>query len=110
MITKPEKSLNKAMSDCSPNCGNNAKPPFKTRFLHKALVFSGAVFALSWFFEGCRRMHAAVTLQHSIILAAGIIFTLLFVALQAFWIYAEEKEKGSLKKRIALFERIYEAI
>jgi hypothetical protein len=42
------------------------------------------------------------------ILLAGVVCTLGLIAVQAFWIYVEEKQKGALLRRIGLFEALYE--
>ena len=71
-------------------------------------IFVGAVLELSWFFEGWRQVQEGVTLPHCAMLLFGTATTIFFVGVQAYWIYLEEKFKGTLKKRFGLFERIYE--
>src|SRR5580658_1325096 len=76
-------------------------------FQMKAIAFVLAVIALSWFFEGWREVQKGPTLLHCAVLFAGTTATLLMLGVQGYWIYIEEKLKGTLKKRIGLFERIY---
>jgi hypothetical protein len=84
---------------------------FKVKFPLKAFAFCASVMTLSWFFEGWRRIHTAVDLRSTslaiFILIAGVVFTAILIGLQAFWIYAEEKQKGSLLRRLELFEKLY---
>lgn len=77
-------------------------------FYLKAIAFSFAVVSLSWFFEGWRQMQKGATLSHFAILMLGTTSTIGLLGLQGYWIYIEEKIKGTLKKRIGIFERIYE--
>lgn len=81
---------------------------FKVKFVYKFAFFVGAVLALSWFFEGWRQVQEGFTLPHCAMLLFGTATTIFFVGVQAYWIYLEEKFKGTLKKRFGLFERIYE--
>lgn len=78
----------------------------KVKFAYKLVVFTGAVIALSWFFEGWRQVNHALTAGSVGILVLGTVTTLLFVGIHAYWIYFEEKSKGTLRKRIGLFEGI----
>lgn len=78
----------------------------KVKFSYKLANFVAAVIALSWFFEGTRKIQEAATMPHILLLLAGTLFTLFFLAIHSFWIYIEEKSKGTLVKRIALFEKI----
>jgi hypothetical protein len=65
---------------------------------------------LSWFFEGWRRIHQDAGFWSVSILIAGIVCTVGLIAIQAFWIYVEEKQKGALLRRIDLFEKLYEGL
>ena len=87
---------------------HDAAPPrvVKVKFAYKLAVFTCAVIALSWFFEGWRQVNHALTAGSVGILVLGTVTTLLFVGVHAYWIYFEEKSKGTLRKRIALFEGI----
>jgi len=78
----------------------------KVKFSYKLANFVAAVIALSWFFEGYRKISELPSVPHLLILVAGILFTILFLGVHSFWIYVEEKSKGTLMKRIALFEKI----
>lgn len=73
-------------------------------------TFVASVVTLSWFFAGWRQVHEAATVGNWMLLAGGIVATLLLVALQGYWIYFEEKRKGTLRRRIEVFERIAAAI
>ena len=79
----------------------------KIKFSHKLIVFAGAVLALSWFFEGCRKVQESFSVPHLAILLIGTLLTILFMGIYSYWIYLEEKLKGTLKKRIELFEKIH---
>jgi len=81
--------------------------PLKVSFRAKAVAFVVTVIALSWFFEGWRQVSSGITLTHCAVLIAGTGLTLALLAVQAYWIYIEEKSKGTLKRRIGIFERIY---
>jgi hypothetical protein len=83
-------------------------PVYKIRFAVKLLAFIAATIALSWFFEGWREINDGPTFLHWAVLLGGTTSTLLVVGLMAYWTYFEAKSKGTLKKRVALFERIRE--
>ncbi len=78
----------------------------KVKLSYKLTNFVACVIALSWFFEGTRKIQESASVPHILILVAGTLFTLIFLGVHSFWIYVEEKSKGTLKKRIALFEKI----
>ncbi len=78
----------------------------KVKFSYKLANFVAAVIALSWFFEGYRKISESPTVSHIMILVAGTLLTILFLGVHSYWIYIEEKSKGTLMKRIALFEKI----
>ncbi len=82
-------------------------PPVKVTFKAKAAAFVLTVITLSWFFEGWRQVSASITVPHCAILAAGTGLTLVLLAVQGYWIYVEEKTKGTLKRRIGMYEQIY---
>lgn len=82
----------------------------KVKFIFKLINFTCAVIALSWFFEGWRQINESLTFAHAAILAAGTVFTLLFLGVHAYWVYFEEKQKGTLKKRVEWFEKIHIAL
>lgn len=89
------------------DAGVQTLPPVKVTFRAKAAAFVMTVITLSWFFEGWRQVSAGVTLSHCAVLAAGTGLTLVLLAVQGYWIYVEEKTKGTLKRRIGIYERIY---
>lgn len=78
----------------------------KVRFAFKAAAFIASVISLSWFFEGWRKINEEATIIHFGILIGGTLLTLALIGLQAYWIYIEEKTKGTLKKRIGVFDKI----
>jgi len=71
-----------------------------------ALIFSAIT--LSWCFEGFRQIKTAPTLAHYGLLVVGIISTALLLWIQAFWIYIEEKSKGTLAKKVIHFDHLQE--
>lgn len=71
-------------------------------------VFAASVISLSWFFAGWRQVNQTGQLTDWALLAIGTLLTLGFIMVQGYWIYFEEKKKGRLTKRIALYERVYE--
>lgn len=79
---------------------------FKVKFISKALVFSACVLTLSWFFAGWRMIHEAFNLYSLGVMLAGALSTLFLLSLQAFWIYADEKQKGRAVRRMPLFDRL----
>jgi len=84
----------------------------KSRTVHglpwgiKLAVFAASVVSLSWFFAGWRQIHEASTLASWSLLVGGTLATLLLLGVQGYWIYFEEKDKGTLRKRVEIFERI----
>ena len=83
------------------------QPVFKISFRNKALAFIGTTVALSWFFEGWREINSNLTPAHVFVIVAGTALTLALLAVQGYWIYIEEKLRGTLKKRIGFYENIY---
>jgi hypothetical protein len=81
--------------------------PVKVRFSIKAVVFILAIFSLSWVFESFRQIHQGATLSRMAFLLFSILMTTLWLSIHSYWIYIEEKSKGTLRRRIELFERIY---
>ncbi|MCA9814066.1 MAG: hypothetical protein KC652_03050 [Cyanobacteria bacterium HKST-UBA01] len=92
--------------DSAGECQSLTRVEYKVKFAYKLATFAGAVLGLSWFFEGWRAMQDSFTLEHFGILLFGTLVTVFFVGVHAYWIYLEEKAKGTLKKHIGLFERI----
>ena len=69
-------------------------------------IFAASVISLSWFFAGWRQVNQTGGLADWALLAGGTASTLALLGLQGYWIYFEEKKRGKLTKRIALFEAI----
>jgi hypothetical protein len=86
------------------------KPLYEVRFPIKAGVFVMAVITLSWFFEGWRKIHESLSFTHVGLLIFGALSTIFLILVMSFWIYAEEKQKGSLVRSNALFEKLYQLL
>lgn len=69
-------------------------------------MFAASVITLSWFFAGWRQVNQTGGLADWALLAGGTASTLALLGVQGYWIYSEEKLRGKLTKRIALFESI----
>ena len=82
----------------------------KVKFVMRAAAFCASVVTLSWFFEGWRRIHQDLGFWSVATLIAGILCTTGLIVVQAFWIYVDEKQKGSLLRRIPLFDKLYEGL
>ena len=80
--------------------------PLKVKFQVKALALVLSVISLSWFFEGMRQIKQSVSVGHVVLLVAAVLSTVMLLWIQAFWIYLEEKSKGSLKKKVAHFDKM----
>lgn len=85
---------------------NNQK--FKVRLPIKLTVIVLSVLALSWFFEGLRQVQHGLTLGHIAVFLGGVISTAVLLWVQGFWIYLEEKYKGTLRKKIEHFDKLEE--
>lgn len=70
-------------------------------------VFALSTFTLSLFFAGWREINTTMQASGFLLLAAGVILTLLLLMLQGYWIYFEEKNKNSLRKTSKLFEYVH---
>ncbi len=81
---------------------------YKVPFTIRAVAFTCTVITLSWCFEGQREISRGVTAPHVLVLVAGITLTLVLLMVQGYWVYVEEKLKGNLRKRIGLYEKIYD--
>lgn len=81
--------------------------PLKMSLRVKTIAFICTVLTLSWFFEGWRQINAGFTFPHFAMFAWGTFSTLAMLSVQGYWIYVEEKTKGTLKQRIEIFERVY---
>ncbi len=84
--------------------------PEKVHWAMKLTAFVGSVFTLSLFFAGWRQIHEASNLANWFVLVGGTVLTILLLGLQGYWVYFEEKAKGTLRKQIKLFERIHLAL
>lgn len=73
----------------------------------KMSAFVASVVSLSWFFAGWRQVNEKGGLGDWGLLFFGTGLTLSLLVLQGYWIYSEEKEKGSLRKRIGFYEFIH---
>lgn len=73
----------------------------------RVAAFIASVIFLSWCFAGYRSIRQAPSLTHWEFLAGSVLMTILMLGLQGYWIYFDEKDKGTLRRRIALFERIH---
>lgn len=70
-------------------------------------AFIASVFALSLFFAGWRETMEHGQLSGLLLLAGGVLLTAFFLAMQGYWIYFEEKNKGTLRRHVALFEKVH---
>lgn len=85
----------------------NGQPKLKVKLQYRLAAFTGAVLGLSWFFEGSRQIAEAVNFSSVGYLLLGTVATVLFMGILAYWIYVEEKSKGTLKVRFGFFEKLY---
>ncbi len=99
-----------ASNVCCGHDGEGATPARtgrKVKLSYRLAIFVASVISLSWFFEGTRKINESLTVPHVGLLLLGAGLTSLFIVIYTYWIYIEEKEKGTLKKRVNLFEKIY---
>ncbi len=87
-----------------------SEPLYKVRFPIKAGVFVMGVITLSLFFEGWRKIHESLSVTHIGLLLFGALSTIAVVLVMSFWIYAEEKQKGTLVRRNRWFEQVYQIV
>lgn len=80
---------------------------YKIRFALKLVAFIAAVISLSWFFQGWREVNQTPGIASFALLAFGTSLTLLILGVMGYWTYFEEKSKGTLRKRIAIYEDIH---
>lgn len=73
-------------------------------------AFIASVFTLSLFFAGWRELMEQGRMSGAFLLATGVVSTLLLLGLQGYWIYFEEKNKGTLRRHIRLFEALHKFI
>jgi hypothetical protein len=81
-------------------------PGLKVKFQVKLVAFAAATLSLSLFFEGMRQVGHEPSFEHFLLLIAGTVLTALLIWVQAFWIYVEEKSKGSLTKKVVHFDKL----
>ncbi len=86
---------------------NAIEKPKKVHWTFRLTAFVASVITLSWFFAGWRQIQETGQFSDWLLLLSGTVFTLLLLGVQAYWIYFEEKDKGTLKKRIELFEKMH---
>ncbi len=70
-------------------------------------AFIASVLTLSLFFAGWREVMEHGQLSGAALLATGVLSTLMLLGLQGFWIYFEEKQKGTLRRHIGWFEALH---
>lgn len=80
---------------------------YKISFALKAVAFCLAVVSLSWFFQGWREVNQAPGIASVALLIFGTSLTLLILGVMGYWTYFEEKSKGTLKKKIKLYEDVH---
>lgn len=85
----------------------NGQSKLKVKLQYRLAAFTGAVIGLSWFFEGSRQLAEGVSLSSLGYLLLGTVATVIFIGILAYWIYVEEKSKGTLKVRFGFFEKLY---
>jgi hypothetical protein len=78
----------------------------KVKLPWKVVAFVAATISLSLWFESWRQVSRVQSLAHIMFFLAATLLTLLLVWLQAFWIYLEEKSKGTLTRRVAYFDQL----
>ena len=83
---------------------------FKVKWTIKLAVFAMATVALSWVFEGFRQVNAGPNATGLALLFGGSTLTILFVGVYGFFMYAEERAKGSRLRNIPLFDRWYKTL
>jgi hypothetical protein len=93
--------------DLLKNPGQGGTTPLKISMVLKVVAFCFSVVTLSWFFEGMRQCKAAATPEGLCYLLGGTLLTILLVAVQAFFVYCEERSKNSRTRKIALFDKWY---
>lgn len=105
--SRKSQKQNKEKNSMDATLINNEKK-FKVKPHIKWTVIIFSVLALSCVFEGWRQVQKELTFLHALILMGGILATALLLWVQGFWIYIEEKYKGTLRKRVEHFEKLEE--
>ncbi len=78
----------------------------KLKFAVKLVGFLAATLSLSLIFEGWRQINQSPSSAHWALLLVAIVLTTFLLWVQAFWIYIEEKSKGTLKRRVSHFDKL----
>jgi hypothetical protein len=78
--------------------------PLKVKFQAKAFALVLSIVSLSWVFEAFRQIKSGANAAHIVLLIVALMATAALLWIQAFWIYLEEKSKGTLKRNIPAFE------
>jgi hypothetical protein len=73
-------------------------------------AFALATYTLSLFFAGWREINTTGHWSGFLLLAAGVVFTGTILMLQCYWIYFEEKNKGTLHRKSKIFDALHEFI
>jgi hypothetical protein len=74
-------------------------------------AFIASVYTLSVFFAGWREIFEHGNVAYgAVVLSSGVVLTGLLLALQGYWIYFEEKNKGTLRRHIGLYESLHALI
>ena len=73
----------------------------------RLVAFIASVLTLSLFFAGWREVMEHGQLSGAALLVAGVLLTAGLLGLQGFWIYFEEKQKGTLRRHIGWFEALH---
>jgi hypothetical protein len=107
-LEKPQKEEKGNEKEMTVQIISTKQNNFKVKLPIRFTVIVLSVFSLSLFFEGWRQIQKGVTFSHIAVFAAGVLFTGFLLWLQGFWIYLEEKYKGTLRKKIEHFEKLEE--
>jgi hypothetical protein len=73
----------------------------------KTAAFIVSIVFMSWSFAGYRAIQQEPTLLNWCALSASVLATILMLSVQGYWIYIEEMNKGTLRRKIVLFDRIH---
>lgn len=78
----------------------------KVKLWIRLSAFALTVITLSWFFEGTRQIQEGPTVSGFSFLFFGTTLTVFLLFVQGFWIYIEEKSKGTLMRKVKVFDNI----
>jgi hypothetical protein len=83
----------------------------KVHWSIRTIAFIASVLTLSLFFAGWRELTESGHIVYgAFVMTAGTVLTGLMLVLQGYWIYFEEKEKGTLRRHIRWYESLYSAL